>query len=374
MTAAELKQALYNIACSMSFRVADRRTTLSISGLQEYMPQALELVEHFVADMQPDEAVLASYKADMIRGRMVNKTNQRANFSALRQYVLYGPGSPATRTLSNEEVMALDGSELTGHLRALAGMKHHVVYYGPATSDEAFKQIAACHHAGTADVPANAPAPYQKTDENVVYIAPFVANNIYLYGITDMGKPFDLAKHPTVELFNEYFGSGMNGIVFQEMREARGLAYSASAYDAEPSEADETEYFGRYIITQNDKMIDALTHFEEITDNMPASEAAFAIAKEGLLAQLRTQRYTGQNLLRYWQSLQDLGLDTDIRRDVFNKVQDMTLGDITRYQQQNIKGRNYHTCVLGDESQLDMESLARWGRIVRLTTEEIFGY
>ena len=102
--------------------------------------------------------------------------------------------------------------------------------------------------------------------------------------------------------------------------------------------------------------------------------AAFAIAKEGLLAQLRTQRYTGQNLLRYWQSLQNLGIDTDIRRDVFNKVQDMTLDDITRYQQQNIKGRNYHTCVLGDESQLDMESLARWGRIVRLTTEEIFGY
>ena len=374
MTAAELKQALYNIACSMSFRVANRRTTLSISGLQEYMPQALELVEHFVADMQPDEAVLASYKADMIRGRMVNKTNQRANFSALRQYVLYGPGSPATRTLSNDEVMALEGSKLTGHLRALAGMKHRVVYYGPATSDEAFKQIAACHHAGTADIPANEPAPYQKTDENVVYLAPFLANNTYLYGITNLGNPFDLAKHPTVELFNEYFGSGMNGIVFQEMREARGLAYSASANDAEPWEKDGTEYFGRYIITQNDKIIDALTHFDEITDNMPVSEAAFKIAKEGLLAQLRTQRYTGQSLLRYWQSLQDNGLDTDIRRDVFEKVQHMTLDDITRYQQQTLKGRNYHTCVLGDENQLDMEALAHWGRIVRLTTEEIFGY
>ena len=52
----------------------------------------------------------------------------------------------------------------------------------------------------------------------------------------------------------------------------------------------------------------------------------------------------------------------------------MTLDDITRYQQQTLKGRNYHTCVLGDENQLDMEALAHWGRIVRLTTEEIFGY
>ena len=374
MTAAQLKQALYNIACSMSFRVADRRTTLSISGLQEYMPQALKLVEHFVADMQPDDDVLAAFKADMIRGRMVNKTDQRANFTALRQYVLYGPGSPATRTLSNDEVMALDGRQLTDHLRALAGMQHHVVYYGPATSDEAFRLIAENHHAGTAAVPANQPAPYQKTDENVVFVAPFVANNTYLYGITNLGTPFDLAKHPSVQLFNEYFGNGMNGIVFQEMREARGLAYSASADDVEPRQKDETELFGRFIITQNDKVIDALTHFDEITDNMPVSEAAFNIAKEGLLAQLRTQRFTGQRVLRYWESLQDVGLNTDIRRDLFNKVQDMTLADVTRYQQQNLKSRSYYTCVLGDESQLDMDALARWGRIVRLTTEEIFGY
>ena len=44
------------------------------------------------------------------------------------------------------------------------------------------------------------------------------------------------------------------------------------------------------------------------------------------------------------------------------------------HQQQNIKGRTYHTCVLGDPEQLDLENLAKWGRIERLTTEQIFGY
>ena len=374
MTATQLKQELYNIACSMNFRVGSKRTTLSVSGLQEYMAQALVLVEKFVGDMQPDEKILEGYKADILRSRMVNKTNQRANFNALRQYVLYGPGSPATRVLTNDEVMALDGQQLTDKLKALAEMKHRIVYYGPATAEEAFKLIADSHKAGTKDVPVNEPARYQQTEENVVYLAPFVANNTYLVGITDMGLSFDLSKHPVVELYNEYFGSGMNGIVFQEMREARGLAYSASARDVEPSDADETEYFMSYIITQNDKMTDALTHFDEIINEMPVSEAAFAIAKEGLLAQLRTQRYTGQNVLRYWQSLQDRGLDTDIRRDVFEKVQTMTLNDVVRYQQEAIKGRTYHTCVLGDPTQLDLEGLARKGRLVQLTPEEIFGY
>ncbi|MBR5963213.1 MAG: insulinase family protein [Bacteroidaceae bacterium] len=373
-TAAQVKQELYNIACSMDFRVGDKRTTLSVSGLQEYMSQALALVEDFVADMQPDEAVLEGYKADIIRSRMVNKTNQRANFNALRQYVLYGPGSPATRTLSNAEVMALGGQQLTDKVKALADMKHRVVYYGPASSSEAFTLIAENHRTGTQDVPVNEPAPYQPTDENVVYLAPFVANNSYVFSVTNLGTPFDLAKHPSVELYNEYFGSGMNGIVFQEMREARGLAYSASARDVEPTDTKETEYFMDYIITQNDKVLDALTHFDEIINQMPVSEAAFTIAKEGLLANMRTMRVTGQAVLRNWQSLQDLGLDTDMRRDVYEKVQTMTLDDVVAYQQGTIKGRNYHICVLGDPAQLDLEGLARWGRIEQLTTEQIFGF
>src|SRR4029079_12808335 len=40
---------------------------------------------------------------------------------------------------------------------------------------------------------------------------------------------FDEAKVPPVQLFNDYFSGGMAGIVFQELREARALAYSVCA-------------------------------------------------------------------------------------------------------------------------------------------------
>jgi predicted Zn-dependent peptidase len=127
-------------------------------------------------------------------------------------------------------------------------------------------------------------------------------------------------------------------------------------------------------MTQNDKMIDALTHFDEIINNMPASQAAFDIAKESLLASLRTERYTGRRVLDYWQRLQDLGFNEDIRKNVFEEVSKMTLDDVVAYQQKHIKDRTYSTCVLGNEAELDMERLAERGRIERLTTEQIFGY
>ena len=93
-------------------------------------------------------------------------------------------------------------------------------------------------------------------------------------------------------MYNEYFGGRMNSIVFQELREARGLAYSAYSLAMEPARLEDPYGYFTMIATQNDKMIDALTAFEEIITNMPLSEQAFAIAKEAIISRLRSERIT----------------------------------------------------------------------------------
>ena len=46
---------------------------------------------------------------------------------------------------------------------------------------------------------------------------------------------YDEQMTPMAQLYNEYFGGGMAGLVFQELREARALAYSAWAHFFTPS-------------------------------------------------------------------------------------------------------------------------------------------
>ncbi len=46
-------------------------------------------------------------------------------------------------------------------------------------------------------------------------------------------KPANFGK---INVFNEYFGRGLSSIVFQEIREARSLAYSAYVNYASPDE------------------------------------------------------------------------------------------------------------------------------------------
>ena len=376
MTAAEINQAFYNLACSYRIGVSNMQVTISLEGLSENMDKAIALLEKVIADAQPNEAAYKNLVADILKSRINSKANQNSNFSMLRQYGLYGDNNPSKNILSEKELKEMNPSSLIDCIAQLPAYEHRVLYYGPMSMEEVSATVAELHRvpATLKTVEKNKTFQYQRADENIVYIAPYDANQIYMSAVSNQGEQYSLEKTPIITLYNEYFGGGMNSIVFQEMREARGLAYSSSARMMQPWRLEEPAYFWTYIATQNDKMIDALNAFDEIINNMPVSEQAFHIAKEALIGRLRTERITRDGVLNYYLDQEDLGLTEDTRRQLFEAVQNMTLDDVVAYQQANVKNRKYITCILGREADLDMKSLEKWGKIIRLTQEDIFGY
>jgi predicted Zn-dependent peptidase len=166
----------------------------------------------------------------------------------------------------------------------------------------------------------------------------------------------------------------MNTIVFQEMREARGLAYSASAYLRNPTSLDDTFSFDAFIATQNDKLPKAVEAFDEIINDMPESEAAFSIAKDALDSRYRTQRTIGQNVLWEYRYCRRMGISEPLDKAVFEALPSLTLADVKAAQEQWIKGRTYTYAVLGDPADIDMAFLKTLGPVKTLTLEDIFGY
>ena len=166
----------------------------------------------------------------------------------------------------------------------------------------------------------------------------------------------------------------MNSIVFQEMREARGLAYSAWAGFSRPSKLDRPYLFRSQIATQNDKMIEAIETFNDIINNMPQSEAAFKLAQESIISKIRTERIIKSNILWAYIYDQDLGEDVEPRIKRYAEVPKMTLQEVVNFQKEWIKDRTDSYCILGDEKELDLEALTKYGTVVKLTTEDIFGY
>ena len=138
-------------------------------------------------------------------------------------------------------------------------------------------------------------------------------------------NPEDEAK---IEVFNEYFGGGMNGVVFQELRESRGLAYSAFANYATPRRKGNPNYAFTYIISQNDKMMDCIRVFSNILDTLPQTPAAFELAKQATIKRIASERITKDDIIYSYLAAKQRGIDYDLRRKVYEQLPTLTLEDI----------------------------------------------
>lgn len=376
MTAEQIKQTFYKLACSYNVNVGRDATTISLSGLAENMQQALVLLEEILNNAQVDTTAYNECIALLEKNRADSKHNQRSNYNALCNYGIYGTYNPTLNTPSTEELRNLNPQVLVDLIKDLKNTKHEVLYYGPATTKELIAIIDKIHKTGKKLVDAPEAKPYipQTVTANEVIIAPYNAKNIYMRQYTSCGRQFNIEEYPIASLFNEYFGGGMNTIVFQELREARGLAYSAGAYYVIPSRKNIPEYGITNIITQNDKMMDCIRTFKEILDTIPQSEKSFTLAKQSLEKSLATERITKMGIISRYIAMRKLGIDYDISEVVYKALPNITLSDIVKYEQKVMAGKPYRYIILGNEEELDMGSLQKIGPIKHLTTEEIFGY
>lgn len=374
-SAEELAVALYNIASDYRIMPGMTRTTITLSGLSEHMATTMQLYEDHIANAVADEAVLQGVKFNTLKSRANNKHNQRACFAALRRYCTNGGDYIARTTLNNKALMALESADLLAEVKKLAAKQHRVLYFGPLTKEE-LAALLVEHHAVVAN-----PEPLEyrlpeavKTDKSEVVLAQYDAKQIYYAQFSNRGESFDPAHDAELALYNEYFGGGMNAIVFQEMREARGLAYSASAQLTLPTHKAVPYTFTAFIATQNDKMQQAIEAFDEIINEMPESEAAFEIAKKALVERIRTDRTVKREALNVAITMEDMGVDVDRTKAVYEAVPSMTLADVKATQEKWVKDRTYHYCILGDIKDLDMNFLRTLGPVRTVTQEEIFGY
>ena len=375
-TLAQIQQEFYKMACTYSVNVNSDNMNVTLSGLQSQMPQALALLDEVLNEAKGDQASYNQFVDLIMKGRDDAKKDQGTNFQYLVNYATYGPHNGKRNKMSEEQLRQTNPQQLLSLVAGLKNFKHSVLYYGKLTPDELSKVLDAKHQTARqlADVPKGKPYVRQQATENEVLIAPYDAKNIYMVMYHNEGRDWNPEQEGVVDLFNEYYGGGMNGIVFQELREARGLAYSAAAYYMTPDKKGNKEFYQTYIITQNDKMMDAVNQFHVILNEMPASEAAFQIAKDALTKQLASQRTTKSGVINAYIAAQRKGLDYDLNEKVYNALPAIKLQDIVDFEKQHMANKAYRYIILGDEKELDMKALEKMGIIKRLTQEEVFGY
>lgn len=376
MTAEDVKKKFYNLACDFNTDVSYDEMSINLNGLDENMPKAVALLEDLIMNARADKDVWNMFVEQEAKQRADNKKNQQANDRALLNYCMYGEYNPTRNDISIDELRNTDPQAMLDMLKQLMKYEHTLLYYGPSSKESLIKVIDKNHKIGKKlmTVPEGKRYKYQATPQNEVYIAPYQAQNIYMTMYHNENRPWNENEVAVSSLFDEYFGGSMNSIVFQEMREARGLAYSAGASYRTPFRKGDPESFITYIITQNDKMMDCIKQFNVILDTIPQSETAFYIAKDALKKKLESRRVTKFNLIYKYLSNKRLGIDYDISERVYNGLDKLKMQDIVDYEKKLMANKPYRYIILGDENALNMDALNKIAPVKRISTETIFGY
>jgi len=375
LTATALKQEFYKIGCSFDVYVGEDQVWVSLNGLTENIDKGIKLFEDLLANAQPNEDALKNMVSDILKKRDDAKLSKREIlFNGLFSYGKYGKHSPFTNILSTDELKNLNSKELISIINSLTSFDHHVLYYGSNTPEEIESILNNLHKVPTTLIPIPAPLKFEKVESNTnVYIADYDMKQAEIIMLSKDGL-YNKDNASMIRMFNEYFGGGMSSVVFQEMRESKALAYSVYCSYSTPRKKDDYNYVFSYIGTQADKLPEAMSGMTELINNMPEAENNFKASQESILQSIRSERITKAGILFNYESSRKLGLDYDIRRDIFKNVPKLTLPEIKTFEQNHLKDKQYTVLVIGKKESLDLKALEKYGKITFLPLQDIFGY
>jgi zinc protease len=376
MSSDDFKKEFYKLGCNFNVFAAEDQTYISLTGLTENMSKALPLFEKLLANAKADDEALKNMIDGMFKERDdIKKDKGAIMFQGLMNYGLYGAKSPFTNVLSNKELTQVKAEELVAMIKDFTKTEHRVLYYGPEKAEQVVALLNE-HHSlpdQLKPVPPAVEFKMQDVSKSNVYWANYdmVQEEIMFL---QKGDQFDKTRIPISRMFNEYFGGNMSSPVFQELREAQGLAYSVFAYYGTPSKPTENDLFYAYIGTQADKQPEAMKAMQKLLIDFPKSESGFEVAKTAILNQIESERVTKANVLFNYETARKRGLDYDIRKDVYEQTQKYTLDDVVKFQKQYVQGKNYNIVLIGNKDKINFKELAPYGKVQELTLDEIFGY
>lgn len=376
MTAAEVSQAFYKLGCNYEAKVTEDLTTFTISGLSDNFSEAVKLFELFLSDCQTSKDAFKNLVGATSKMRSDAKLDKGIILQqALFNYGMYGKKSPFTNVLSADELEDLKDTDLIDLIKSLKTYKHTLWYYGNVGFEQITNELTGLHQTQKTlrDFALSQVFDQLPTNENRILACEYDMKQAEVVLLSKLGN-FDKAQIPKIRLFQEYFGGGMQSIVFQTMRESKALAYSVYSRNVVPTIKERSFYTLSYIGTQADKLPEAMIGMHQLFDSLPRVEANFDGAKKSILQKIKSERLKpSEYCINYYNALK-LGIDYDIRRDVFLELPNLTLNDLVLFHQQNFRNKKYSTLLISKKENIKSETLVNYGQVQWLNLEEVFGY
>ena len=373
MSSEDLKIEWYKLGTDFGFGVQEHFCNFFINGLDENFLSSLQLAESHLLFPNSSEETWNETKDIILSERDDEQKDPNALTHALSHFHRYGENSRYLKRSSDTDLNNSTTSALSELLKQAVESPRSILYFGPQSPDvveqwirNSFLGVSPKHKAAKVG-----PDRSLKTQKDQVYFLHKEMAQAQVRFEFSSGL-LDESLTPSIQIFNEYFGGGMAGLVFQELREARALAYSAWARFFTPSRPNEENVMVGSIGCQADKTIDAMYAFIGLLKEMPVSNTRWSSAHASLLSAYRTNPITSRAIPKFVYDVDSLGLEIDPRKSRFKNLSKAKIDGFEKFYKDKIKAKSILFSVVGDSSRIDMEALKKFGPFTQVSAKELF--
>jgi predicted Zn-dependent peptidase len=370
----EVKKEFFKLGINYGVNTGSERSYVGLSGLQENLDKGLVLLENLWDNAKGDQESYDKFVEKILKARIDGKAKKdNILWSGMLTYGIYGENSRLRDIYDTNELQRMDPNELIQMVKDLKGYKQRIFYYGNDI-ESTISSLNNSHQVPTELKNYPEPKQYEQiATGNQVNFVDFdmVQAEIILVAKADQ---FDAEKMAYAMVFNDYFGYSMSSILMQELRESKSLAYAVFAEYVNAGKKENSDVVWAYIGTQADKLPDAVDGLMVLMKDMPAVAEKFDSSKKSALKKIASQRITKSSIFWNYERLKRRGIDYDIRKDMYESIQNMTLEDMSAFFDKNVKGGEYTALVIGKKSDLDLNALKKMGDVKEMDIDYLFNY
>ena len=373
----QFKEELQKIGATIDPFVDRNYFGFNIKGFDEYFDKTVELAGSFISGMnirKEDEKKLKKLIQGSIIGRKFEARDPGAKGNALKNFALYSENSPLLTRATVKEVKKMDAPYLLKQIEKAMQVETNIFYTGSLESERVKERVKANFVLHDDLRKSNSPIvdELKLAKSNTVYFfndKKAVQSQVYI--LTE-GDEMSLEDRNMSLAFDRYFGAGMGGIIFQEIREFRSLAYSARGTYQRPYYLNGKGYFQGYMGNQADKTLEALDAYLDLLRNMPEKRGRNEKIKSGLIQSLNSKKPNFRSVARLVKTWKHLGFQADPRVTQHDRFQELEFQDIVKFYQNYIKKDVVTIAIVGDKRKIDMEKLAKFGTVIEVSKKDIF--
>lgn len=374
LTVDEFKLRMAMLGCTYSVSSNDSYLTISLDGPEENLGKAMALLGMLVQKPVLDQKKLTTLYSGERANRKLERSEPDMVADALVEYVLYGEESSYLNRLTMKQIKALQADTVVAAFLKATQYAAEIHYVGKRSLDEVSGIVAENLKLSETPLPSTAPF-YRKPKvyaENGVYITPkkkASQSKIFFHAALEDFNPNDLALYTA---FNTYFGGDFSGIVLQEIREYRSMAYSAGGAVVQPPLKGNRMLLKGFVGTQSDKTNEAIDVYVDLVRNMPRKPNRMTMIQRYITSATVTQRPDFRNLSQTYVNWVYKGFEEDPAAIVLKNIETLSPSAVFDYQKVYLKEAPLTIMVAGNAKKFDKKAFEKHGKVTIIKEKKLF--